>query len=107
MTFYQCTGSGSTTLLLRVLLPAGVVSDSNHMICRPSNYSIDAGGGRDQRLREPGVRDRVQPGLHRQLPDVPHPPRVQDSLVAEGTYNTHRVPALPPPLTSSACIDGR
>ncbi len=66
----------------------GAVSDSNHVICRPSNYSIDAGGGRDQRVREPGVRDRVQPGLHRQLPDVPHPPRVQDSLLAEGTTPT-------------------
>jgi hypothetical protein len=98
MTFYQCSGSGSPTLLLRVLLPAGAVSDSNHVICRPSNDSIDAGGGRDQRFREPGVRDRVQPGLHRQLPDVPHPPRVQDSLVAEGTLPTECRPSPPLPL---------
>ena len=43
-----------------------------------------SGGWRDQRVREPGARDPVQPRLHRQLPDVPDPPRVQDTHLAEG-----------------------
>ena len=42
------------------------------------------GSGRDQCVRELGVRHPVQQGLHRQLPDVQDPPRVQDSLLAEG-----------------------